>query len=61
MEKSRTQISDDGCCDWKHASTRMSEHEASKDHLESALALGNRARITGKIDEDLTKEAEKLE
>ena len=61
MGKSKTQVSDDGYCDWKHASTRLSEHETSKDHLESVLALVNRARTTGNIDEDLAKESEKVE
>ena len=61
MGKSKTQVSDDGYCDWKHASTWLSEHETSKDHLESVLALVNRARTTGNIDEDLAKESEKVE
>ena len=61
MGKSKTQVSDGGYYDWKHASTRLSEHETSKDHLESVLALVNRARTTGNIDEGLAKESEKVE
>ena len=61
MEKSHSQLSNDGYTDWKHASTRLSEHETSKEHLESVLSLANRTKITGKIDEELEKQAEEVE
>lgn len=60
MSPNRTQFSQDGFCDWKHASTRLMDHETSKPHLSAVVSLGLRSKEMGRIDCDLAKQADKI-
>ena len=60
MAVSCTQLTDGGFCDWKHASSRLSEHEISKpyskDHLDAVIGVARRAEELGSIDCELAQQ-----
>ena len=61
MTDSCTQLTRDGFCDWKHASSRLSDHEIpSKDHLDAVVMLTHRLNEAGRLDVELAQQAEQV-
>lgn len=56
MAVSSTQLTENGYCDWKHASSRLCEHEISKDHLDAVVRVARRAKELGSIDRELAQQ-----
>lgn len=61
MSSFPNQLTRDGYCDWRHASTRLAEHERSKDHIEAVIGLARRAKEVGVIDCNLTRQLVEVE
>lgn len=53
FSESSSQFSDSGFSDWKHARTRLAEHENSAGHLDCVLAYKRRSDEEGRIDKQL--------
>lgn len=53
FSESSSQFSDSGFSDWKHARTRLAEHENSAGHLDCVLAYKRRSDEAGRIDKQL--------
>jgi hypothetical protein len=49
-------FSGDGYCDWKHAAERISQHELSKNHLNSIVNFSRRSNEISRIDQLLKKQ-----
>ena len=54
----RTQFTYGGFCDWKHANTRLMDHETSKEHLNAVVNFARRSKEVGRIDHELVQQAE---
>ncbi|XP_051165718.1 uncharacterized protein LOC127284365 [Leptopilina boulardi] len=50
-------LSQEGYCDWKHASERVCQHEISKNHLNSVTAFSSRYNETTCIDSKIKEQA----
>lgn len=61
MATSRIHLSDDGFCDWKHASDSLGAHETSKDHLDAVVAVYRRANELGVIQSALAEQVKHAE
>ncbi|MEL7308383.1 MAG: DUF4371 domain-containing protein, partial [Pseudomonadota bacterium] len=61
MGATKSQFTDDGFCDWKHASNRLIGHEQSKDHLQAVLSAAGRAREAGSIDSKFELQVNQIE
>jgi len=58
MATSGSQLTNEGFCDWVHASKRLGEHERSKVHLDAVVALLNRSNELNRTDHELAKQAD---
>jgi len=56
MSAPSSQLTHGGYSDWRHASSRLAEHEQSKSHVEATFAVVRRAQELGRIDCDLAKQ-----
>lgn len=56
METNQGNLSNNGYCDWKHASERLHQHETSKEHLQAVIKLSQRGREIGCIDKGLKQQ-----
>ena len=56
-----SQLSFHGFYDWKHAHFRLNKHERSMGHMKATLASSRRLKAIGRIDEELTQQAEHQE
>ncbi|KAE9521909.1 hypothetical protein AGLY_017716 [Aphis glycines] len=55
-ETNQGNISNNGYCDWKHASERLRQHETSKEHLQAVIILSQRGKEIGCIDKSLKQQ-----
>lgn len=53
IETNQDNLSNNGYCDWKHASERLRQHEASKKHLQAVIILSQREKEVGFIENSL--------
>ena len=49
----KSQFSNEGFCDWKHASSRITQHENSSGHRNSMFVLISRRKLSGRINTSL--------
>lgn len=56
LETNQGNLSNNGYCDWKHASKRLRQHEASKEHLQAVITLSQRGKEIGCIDKSLKQQ-----
>lgn len=56
LETNQGNLSNNGYCDWKHASERLRQHEASKEHLQTIIILSQRGKEIGCIDKSLKQQ-----
>jgi len=61
MSSSRSQLTHDGFCDWKHASARLAEHETSKDHIAAVVSVARRGKELGIIEHDMIRQLTEVE
>ena len=61
MTTSRSLLAHGGFSDWKHASTRLANHEKSEEHHQSVLSLARRSLEIGLVDHGLTQQAKQIE
>ncbi|XP_046492919.1 uncharacterized protein [Neodiprion pinetum] len=47
-----------GFSDWKHAGSRLEDHEQSKNHFNAVIAFVQRSKDTGRINFEVTQQAE---
>lgn len=58
FSKKSTQLSRNGCCDWKNITKKISEHEQSMDHKRAMCSFCERLNTKGRIDNEIVIQIE---
>lgn len=58
--QNKGRLSNDGFCDWKHVTEKLSHHETSKHHLEAIMTIHHQEKKLGCIDQQLQKQIAEL-